>query len=247
MQCSAARPTWSASAAVRPLSSSTRWKSCGPSPGRHAGPDRGVRVHPLAGRGARQQLQEHLQVPPGRHDLLDAHHGDQRLAAGSGTSARCPRTRPRTACRSRRRAKLAPQIADLGRQELAAQVLPGGLGQLRPVRRSDPGRRRPSRAGRCRGSRRGSCGSPGPGCATAGRGRAARSARPGRSRRRAIPAASSASLRPISWVAIDLTLTTSVAPVAWTSSVTIALASSASRAQCTTPPRAVTSASSCSR
>ena len=41
----------------------------------------------------------------------------------------------------------------------------------------------------------------------------------------AIPAASSASLRPISWVAIDLTLTTSSAPVARTSEVTIRFAS----------------------
>ena len=61
-----------------------------------------------------------------------------------------------------------------------------------------------------------------------------------------IPAASNASLSPISWVAIDLTLTTSSAPVARTRSMTIWLASFASRAQCTTPPRAVTAASSCS-
>src|SRR5919107_4297838 len=33
MQCSADRPRSSASTALRPLSSSTRWKSCGPSPG----------------------------------------------------------------------------------------------------------------------------------------------------------------------------------------------------------------------
>ncbi len=88
---------------------------------------------------------------------------------------------------------------------------------------------------------RGCGGSPAPGCGRAGRGRAARSARPGRSRTRRCPAAASASLSPISWVAIDLTLTTSVAPVARTRSVTIRLASSASRAQCTVPPRAVTS------
>ena len=34
MQCSAWRPTSSASTCVRPPSSSTRWNSCGPSPGR---------------------------------------------------------------------------------------------------------------------------------------------------------------------------------------------------------------------
>ena len=33
MQCSACRPVSSASAAVRPLSSRTRWNCCGPSPG----------------------------------------------------------------------------------------------------------------------------------------------------------------------------------------------------------------------
>ena len=67
-----------------------------------------------------------------------------------------------------------------------------------------------SRAGRSRGSRPGCGGSPAPGCATACRARAGRSARRGRSPRRRCPAASSASLSPISWVAIDLTLTTSV-------------------------------------
>ncbi len=47
---------------------------------------------------------------------------------------------------------------------------------------------------------------------------------------------------------MDLTLTTSVAPVACTRPVTIRLASAASAAQCTTGrPRAVTSRSSCSR
>ena len=62
----------------------------------------------------------------------------------------------------------------------------------------------------------------------------------------AMPRSSRYSLSPISWVAIDLTLSTSVAPVARTSSVTIRFASSASTAQCTTPPLAVTFASSCS-
>ena len=63
----------------------------------------------------------------------------------------------------------------------------------------------------------------------------------------AMPAPRSASLSPISCVAIDLTLTTSSAPVARTRSVTIRLASSASRAQCTVPPRAVTCSSSCTQ
>ena len=79
MQCSAWRPTSSASTSVRPLSSRTRWNSCGPSPGAHAGPERRVRVHPLGGRGARQQLQEDLEVAPLGQDLLDPHHGDEHL------------------------------------------------------------------------------------------------------------------------------------------------------------------------
>ena len=61
-----------------------------------------------------------------------------------------------------------------------------------------------------------------------------------------MPASASASLSPISCVAIDLTLITSVSPVARTRSVTMRLASAASRAQCTWPPRAVTAASNCS-
>ena len=58
-----------------------------------------------------------------------------------------------------------------------------------------------------------------------------------------MPAAASASLSPISSVAIDLTLTTSSAPCARAMPVTMAFASAASRAQCTVPPAAVTDAS----
>ena len=63
----------------------------------------------------------------------------------------------------------------------------------------------------------------------------------------AIPAAANASFSPISWVAIDLTLTTSSTPLARTRSIAIWLASVASRAQCTVPPRAVTCSSSWTR
>ena len=62
----------------------------------------------------------------------------------------------------------------------------------------------------------------------------------------ATPSALSASSSSISWVAMDFTLMTSSTPLAFTSSVMIRLASEASRAQWTTPPRAVTLASSCS-
>ncbi len=62
-----------------------------------------------------------------------------------------------------------------------------------------------------------------------------------------IPAFASASLSPISCVAIDLTLTTSRSPVSCTSRVTMRFASSASAAQCTVPPARVTASSNCSR
>ena len=125
---------------------------------------------------------------------------------------------------------------------------PRGLGQPRrlvgeAVRRRPAGRRHRGH-GRSPGSRRGCGGSPAPGCGRAGRRRAARSARRGRSPRPRSPRAASASLRPISWVAIDLTLTTSSTPCACATSATIAQASSASRAQCTVAPRAVSDASS---
>ena len=61
------------------------------------------------------------------------------------------------------------------------------------------------------------------------------------------PTRASASLSPISSVVIDLTLTTSLAPSPTTMSRTRALASAASRAQCTIPPRAFTDASRRSR
>ena len=111
---------------MRPLSSRTRWKFCGPSPGVHPGPHRGVRVHPLGGRRPRQQLQEHLEV------------GDH-----VGTSFSMPMTVIRVSGRVRHirplpsdsttaivpvsaTAKFAPQIADPRGEELPAQVCPRG-------------------------------------------------------------------------------------------------------------------------
>ena len=127
MQCSAWRPTSSASTRVRPLSSSTRWNSCGPSLLAHAGPQRRVRVHPLGGRGARQQLQEDLEVAPLRQHLLDPHHADQRLgqrrahapvALGLDDADRAGLGDPEVRARDRHRHG----------QELVAQVLAGRLG-----------------------------------------------------------------------------------------------------------------------
>ena len=62
----------------------------------------------------------------------------------------------------------------------------------------------------------------------------------------AIPCSSRYSLRPISWVAMDLTLTTSSAPCSRMRAATILLASPASRAQWMVPPRAVKFASNSS-
>ena len=179
----------------------------GPSPGCtpvHAG----VGVHPLAGGGARQQLEEHLQVAPGRDQLLDPHDGDQHPGRVR-LRGRCPRTRPRPGCRSSATAKLASDTATSASRTCAA----GAAGPPRPgsrssVRSAPAGRPRPSRAGRSRGSRPGLrwiagtrmwLGLSWPSWTIS----SARSVS-----QAAIPAAARASLRPISWVAIDLTLTT---------------------------------------
>ena len=61
-----------------------------------------------------------------------------------------------------------------------------------------------------------------------------------------MPRSARYSLRFVSWVAIDLTLTMSSTPLEAMMSVMIRLASAASRAQWTMPPRAVTLASNCS-
>ena len=111
MQCSAWRPTSSASTSVRPPSSRIRWNSCGPSPSRtpvHSDVYGFIRSA-VEERG--QQLQEHLEVAPLRQHLLDPHQRHQHASAASGTCARCPRTRRRRSCRSRRSPKFAPETA----------------------------------------------------------------------------------------------------------------------------------------
>ena len=113
-----------------------------PVAGRDAGPHRGVRVHPLGGRRARQQLEEHLEVAPGRDELLDAHDRDQRPRAGSGTSGRCPRTRRRRPCRSRR-----PRSSRRRRRPARAGTSRAG-GAGRPRRARGGSSVRPAGAGR---------------------------------------------------------------------------------------------------
>ena len=127
MQCSAWRPTSSASTSVRPASSSTRWNSCGPSPSLHAGPDRRVRVHPLGRRGARQQLQHHLEVAPLRQHLLDPHQRDQdlRQRRAHAPVALGLHDGDRAGLGD---AEVRPADGDGHREELRAQVPARGLG-----------------------------------------------------------------------------------------------------------------------
>ena len=136
---------------MRPPSSSTRWNACGPSPRAHTRPERRVRVHPLAGCRARQQLQEDLQVAPARDHLLDPHHRDQHVRRASCTSGRCPRTRRRRRCPFRRPRSWRRRSPPCARRNAVAQVEPRGLGELgRVVRELGP----PERShGRGRGSR----------------------------------------------------------------------------------------------
>ena len=210
-----------------------------PVAGRHPGPGRGVGVHPLAGRGPRQQLEEHVEVGPGRHHLLDPDHRDQHLGQRQAHPAVA------LGLDDDQRAGVGDREvragdADLRAQELLAQVQPRRLGQPAGSSERSSGAARPapamSREEDLAGSRRGCGGSPAPGCGWAGRRRAARSARPGRSPRRRCRAAARRSLRSISAVAIDLTLTTSSTPWRFATSATTALASAASRAQCTVAP-----------
>ena len=79
MQCSAWRPTSSASTCGAAGVEQHEMELARAVVLAHPGPDRRVRVHPLGGRGARQQLQHDLEVAPRRQHLLDPHQGDQHL------------------------------------------------------------------------------------------------------------------------------------------------------------------------
>ena len=136
--------------------------------GRDPGPRRGVGVHPLAGRGARQQLQERRR---GRaRSARPSRCRPRRPAprAGSGTSGRCPRTRRRRGCRSRRPRSWRRRRATLARRNFSRRCSRAAAGQRGRVVGQVVGgraaRRRPSGGGRSRGSRRGCGGSPAPGC-----------------------------------------------------------------------------------
>ena len=104
------------------------------------GPERGVGVHPLAGGAAGEQLQEHLEVAPGGHHLLDAHDRDQRLRQGQAHPAVA------LALDDGERAGLGDGEVgaadrDPGAEEPLAQVRPGGHGQLPRVVGQAAGRR----------------------------------------------------------------------------------------------------------
>ena len=54
---------------------------------RHAGPERGVGIHALAGCRARQHLQHHFEILETRHDFLDASQGNQGARQGEAHAA----------------------------------------------------------------------------------------------------------------------------------------------------------------
>ena len=216
------------------------------------GPGRGVGVHPLAGRGARQQPQQRVERRPRWARTFSM------PTTETSTSGRVRHIRPLPSDSTTTRvpvsatAKLAPETATLRAQELLPQVRARALGERgrvvgEAVGRGAADRGHPS-AGRSRGSRRGCGGSPAPGCGWAGRRRAGRSARPGRSPRRRCPRACERLVEAdlLGGHRLDLDhLVDAVAPRDL--DATIALASAASRAQCTTAPCAVSDSSSSSR
>ena len=242
MQRSAGRPSGSASARVRPASSSTRWNDDRPVARGDPGPERGVRVHPLPGRGARAGAagaRRGRATPrrPSRSPITVTSVSGSVVHIRPFPSDSTTPTVPVSAT-----AKFAPETATRARQERVAEM-------ARAAASSDSGssvspgssERLAEELGDLRPARGGATGRAG---GTGARPRAGRSARRGRSRSARSRLSSRASLSPSSSVVSDLTLTTSRAPVRSTRSTTTAFASVASRAQWTTPPAAVTAASS---
>ena len=86
------------------------------------------RVHPLPGRAAWEQLHERAEILPGRQDLLDPDHRDERLGQGEAHPAIA------LGLDDDQRAGLGDQEVgardgDLGSQELLPQVQPRGFGE----------------------------------------------------------------------------------------------------------------------
>ncbi len=100
-----------------------------PVAGRDSGPQGRVRVHPLAGGGARQQLEEDLQVLVARQHLLDAHDGDQGVGQRQAHAAVALRLDDGQGA-GLRDAEVGSGDGDLRRHELLAQI---GAGRCRQV------------------------------------------------------------------------------------------------------------------
>ena len=132
MQCSAWRPTASASTRVRPLSSRIDVQLARAVAVHRPGPDRRVRVHPLAGGRARQELEEHLEILPARHQLLDPDDADQHLRERRAHPPVALGLQHHQAARLGH-GEVGPADADARPQEPLAQVPARRLGQLRRV------------------------------------------------------------------------------------------------------------------
>ena len=249
MHRSACRPTGSTSVSVRPLSSSTRWNACGPSPAvtpvhidvygfiRSAVEERG-----RSWRNTSRSCQRgtSFSIPITVISVSGSVRHIRPLPSDSTTI-----TVPVSAT-----AKFAPEIATFARRNFSRRWSRAASASARgsSVRSAGAGRpaRAISRSKISRISRRlrwiagtRMCDGRSPPSCTMSSARSVSQA--------AIPSFARASLSSISWVTIDLTLITSSAPASRTRRATMALASAASRAQWTVPPAAVTFASSRSR
>ena len=210
MHASVCRPTWSASTSVRPASSEHDVEDLRAVPGRDAGPERRVRVHPLAGRRARKQLEEDLEILRNRGTSFSIPTTVMSVSGSVVQKRPLPSDSTMQTVPVSATAKLAPLIPTRARRNRSRRWRRAASASSRARRRDPAGR---ARGGRGRGSRRGSCGSPGRGCATTPRRRAGRSARRGRSRARR-SRRGKRSFRRISSVVSDFTFTTSRSPVA---------------------------------
>lgn len=97
-----------------------------------AGPGGGVRVHPLAGGGTRQQLEEDLQVAPGGDHLLDAHDGDEGFGQGEAHAAVALGLHDHDGA-GVGDGEVGAGDGHLGGEELLPQVQPGGFGEFARV------------------------------------------------------------------------------------------------------------------
>src|SRR5262249_59589503 len=109
----------------------------GPVAGRHPGPERRVRVHPLAGRRAWQQLEEDAEILKARKQLLDPEDGDEDVRERRAHAAVAFGLDDDDRARFRD-AAVRSADADLRTQEALEGVGPGRRGQL-PWVRADVG------------------------------------------------------------------------------------------------------------